>query len=64
MNLKLNTALRDGLGFRCSKFNGVIWLNAEHLGGVPLAFESCRGGLVRPMKVNKKGKENVFKLCF
>ena len=45
MNLKLNTALRDGLGFRCSKFNGVIWLNAEHLGGVPLGFESCRGEL-------------------
>ncbi|WP_270971899.1 hypothetical protein [Campylobacter upsaliensis] len=24
---------RDSVGFRCSKFNGVIWLNAEHLGG-------------------------------
>ncbi|EOG9652574.1 hypothetical protein ACLMNI_001170 [Campylobacter upsaliensis] len=37
-NSKLNTALRDGLGFRCSKFNGVIWLNAEHLGGRAFSF--------------------------
>ena len=29
---------KRGVGFRCSKFNGVIWLNAKHLGGCAFRF--------------------------